>query len=137
MCVYKPLYFIHTLECVCVCVRYSSIQTGNCCSYQWPASSFGEGGGGQGEGGREGGDAWLLCCPLSPEFWQPIRGEQIRPHTCFMFGELAVSCSETDAEALWEEWTSHFPSPVILHFLYGRMLIYTGAAAAAASNLYE
>lgn len=65
----------------------------------------------------ERGDARLLCCPLSPEFWQPIRGKQIRPHTCFMFGELAVGCSETDAVARWEEWTSHFPSPVFLHFL--------------------
>lgn len=65
---------------------------------------------------REGGDARLPCCPLSPEFWQPIRGKQIRPRTCFMFGELAVGCSETDAVDLWEGWTSHFPSPVFLHF---------------------
>lgn len=62
--------------------------------------------------------AWLLCCPLSPEFWQAIRGKQIRPHTCLTFGELAVSCSETDAVARWEEWTLHFPSPAILNFLW-------------------
>lgn len=84
--------------------------------------------------GRKGVTARLLCCPLSPEFWQPIRGRQIRTHTCFMFGELAVSCSEADAVARWEEWTSHFSSPVSLHFLYSRMLIYTRVAAA---NLFE
>lgn len=39
----KPMFYTYlSTWCVCVCVR-ESIQTGNCCSYQWPASGFGEG----------------------------------------------------------------------------------------------
>lgn len=91
-------YFCITVNCL----------TGNC---QWLASSLGELVGLS----EEGQDALLPCCPLSPEFWQLIRGEQIRPHTCFMFGEPAVCCLETDAVDQWEEWTLHFLSPVFLH----------------------
>ena len=48
-----------------------------------------------------------------------------------MFGELAVSRSETDVVARWEEWTSLFPS---LATSYDRMLI---SIKAVASDLYD
>lgn len=83
---------------------------------------------------REGGDARLPRCPNSPEFWQPIRGEQIRPHTCFVFGELAVEAVQR--QMLWPSGRSGHRTFHLLSFSisFSRMLIYTRGAA---SNLYE
>lgn len=84
---------------------------------------------------REGGnEAQLPCRPNSPEFWQAIRGDQIRPHTCFMFGELAVSAVQ--GQMLWPRGRSghHIFHLLSFSISFSRMLIYTRVAA---SNLYE
>lgn len=75
-----------------------------------------------------------LAVTVAWDFWQPIRGEQIRPHTCLTFGELAVRAVQ--GQMLWPggrsgHCTFHLLSSSIS---FSRMLIYTRGVAA---NLYE
>lgn len=114
---------VHTCNTLCMCVRaFVRVCLPACVRRQHPdrklllISAAGQCALVKEEGRVRGGEAWLPCCPPCLWiFWQPIRGRAIRPHTCFMFGELAAGCCETDAVAGWEEWTSRLsiscPSP--------------------------
>lgn len=75
-----------------------------------------------------------LAVPAAWDFWQPIRGEQIRPHTCLTFGELAARVVQGQMlrpGGRSGHRTFHLLSSSIS---FSGMLIYTRGAAA---NLYE